>query len=266
MVEDTRYHSLYLDPAAVAAHGYPQTLLDKGGDQPTVKAQSATAAKPVTPEELSAYTGAPAQGNAVARSATAGKIPPCGCAGQGDREITGASDLPASARSLAADIMFAARDDSRVQKVFAQWSLCMSGKGFRYHSPLDAQIDPRWGRRTASTPATGAEKQTATADAQCQQQANVVGVYKAAEAALGRAPGGGRLWPVRVCCPAGPWRLEGQGRPEAVAQRCAAPWLERTAPYPARPLKVGGGGVDPRWDVDAVVVVRLRDVQHGRSE
>src|ERR1700730_16278162 len=101
----------YLDPVAVAAHGYPQTLLDKGGDQPTVKAQSATAAKPETPEEPSAYTGAPTKGNAVARSATAGKIPPGGGAGQGDGELTGASDLPASARSLAADIMFAARDD-----------------------------------------------------------------------------------------------------------------------------------------------------------
>ncbi len=63
----------------------------------------------------------------------------------------------------------------------------MAKQGLSYASPLSAQTDPRWGRRASTTQAGSAEIHVALADAACQQTTNLLGTYKALEAAYQQA-------------------------------------------------------------------------------
>lgn len=165
----------YLDPAAVAQSGYPQTLTEKGAPTPAQKSSSAPSP---SQEELRAFMGT------AARTAAGATVPPGGCMEDGNRAVrAGVVDLPVDPRALAADAKFDALHDSRMQQTFAEWSACMARSGLHYDNPLSAQNDDRWARRTSSTPAGAEEKQVAAADAACQLKINLVGKYKALEIA-----------------------------------------------------------------------------------
>lgn len=73
--------------------------------------------------------------------------------------------------------------DSRVQRALAAWSACMASHGLRYARTVDAELDPRWGERDQATTAGAAETGVAATDADCRQQSNLVGIYKAVEIA-----------------------------------------------------------------------------------
>ncbi|MFI6597623.1 hypothetical protein ACIBHX_15310 [Nonomuraea sp. NPDC050536] len=165
----------YLAPSDVAQSGYPSIFINKSG-QASLK-KSASQSDP-SPDALRAYLGT------ESRTAAGAAVPEGGCESKGDSDVRGdALDLPVDPRLLAGEAKFAALRDQRMMKIFATWSSCMERRGLHYDDPLSAQVDPRWGTRTAGTPASADEKSTAAADAACQQEVNLVGTYKALEIA-----------------------------------------------------------------------------------
>ncbi|MDY0811222.1 hypothetical protein [Kitasatospora purpeofusca] len=168
------------DAASAAAHGY------HWGTQADRKQQSATP-QPPAPEMqavLGHGRGGPASSAAPAERTHNGiAIPPGGCLGEADDTLTrGGGILQDDARALEingqgfADSMA----DGRVRAAFAAWSRCMREKGQTYASPVDAVSDERW---FSSPTATAPEIAAATADVDCKQRNNVVGIWFAVETA-----------------------------------------------------------------------------------
>lgn len=166
----------YLDPTEVAKTGYPTTRVDKSSEVGAITAKSSAPAP--TSEELAAYFGSgPKTVNSL-------DVPSGGCSATGAQAVTGSSDqLPADPREIQDEARFASLDDSRMKKAFGAWSACMAQHGLTYDDPLSSQNDPRWGDRTAATPAGDGEKQVAAVDADCQKDINLVGIYKALQIA-----------------------------------------------------------------------------------
>ncbi|MEV8534089.1 hypothetical protein [Streptomyces sp. NPDC051211] len=71
--------------------------------------------------------------------------------------------------------------DPAVVGVFAQWSVCMKGKGYTYKAPMEAVDNPRFGH---STNVTQEEIATARADLDCRKQYNLTRVWFDAEARI----------------------------------------------------------------------------------
>ncbi len=162
----------YLPSADATQSGYPPALSDKS---PALGASSETA---VSEDAVRAYTGT------EATTASGAAVPDGGCEAEGDRQLKGAAaELPVDPRLLLVEAQFSALRDDRMQQAFATWSACMAKRGYRYDDPLSAHLDPRWAERTSDTPAGAEEKATAAADAACQQEGNLVGMYKALETA-----------------------------------------------------------------------------------
>lgn len=167
----------YIDPVTVAKDGYPvaPNKKDSAGN-------SASDASAPTREEIAAFTGSGDTTHAVPKAGET--VPPGGCDGQGEQQIYGSvQDLPADPRGLRMEGQDSAQGDSRMQQAFATWSACMKAANMSYDSPLDAQADSRWGSRDSTTPASTEEKQTAAADATCQQKINMAGTYTALQIA-----------------------------------------------------------------------------------
>ncbi|MFF4345063.1 hypothetical protein ACFY00_34735 [Kitasatospora sp. NPDC001540] len=103
-------------------------------------------------------------------------VPEGGCFGEADDALTAGGGVIQD-QPLADEIN--GRDyekslaDSRVRDVFRRWSECMGKKGHPYGTPIDAVSDERW--RTASP--SEVEIATATADVDCKQQTDLVGVW-----------------------------------------------------------------------------------------
>ncbi|MEV0236088.1 hypothetical protein [Nonomuraea sp. NPDC050786] len=164
----------YIDPAVAAESGYPR--------QADVKAVSSTFAgtkHEPTAEERKAYEGGASQ------TADGKPIPAGGCAGQADEKLYGQQKkLPADPRALAVASRSRALGDSRVRAALVSWQSCMQKAGVTaYQHPITAQNDPKWKSRTQGTPASDEEKRIAALDAKCQDEVNLVGVYKAVRAA-----------------------------------------------------------------------------------
>lgn len=72
-----------------------------------------------------------------------------------------------------------AANDPRVKAAAAQWQSCMAKSGYHYATPTDALGDSRWAPGTTDAKSRrssqGLQVAVATADARCQQQANVAG-------------------------------------------------------------------------------------------
>ncbi|KJY35199.1 hypothetical protein [Streptomyces sp. NRRL S-495] len=176
-------------PAAVGAKPVSYTHLAQGyhwGASPDRKQQSATPQPPAP--EMQAVLGhgraGPTESAAPAdRTHNGIAIPPGGCLGEADDTLTrgggilqdDAGALEINGRSFADSMA-----DGRVQAAFAAWSRCMKEKGQTYASPVDAVSDERW---FSSPTATAPEIATATADIDCKQQNNVVGIWFAVETA-----------------------------------------------------------------------------------
>lgn len=69
-----------------------------------------------------------------------------------------------------------------VKAVFAKWSACMAGSGFRYASPAAAMGDRKWDWKSDS--ATVPEIQVARRDVRCKESAGVVRVWFSGETDL----------------------------------------------------------------------------------
>lgn len=70
--------------------------------------------------------------------------------------------------------------DERTTAAFAAWSGCMTAKGFRYPTPIDAESDPRWQNGSTASPE---EISTAVAHVDCMRDTNLVGIWFTVESA-----------------------------------------------------------------------------------
>lgn len=173
---DKEYDYLeYIDPVAAAHSGYPRTQPDP--KLPAPKSPADTKRR-LTREEMAAFNGS------ASHTSTGRAIPEGGCSKEGARGIRDeATELPVDARALAVNSRISARQDSRVRAALAAWRSCMEKSGLRYPDPIILRVNPEWASRKADAPAGAEEKRVAGADATCQREVNLVGVYKAVRVA-----------------------------------------------------------------------------------
>ncbi|WP_405085993.1 hypothetical protein [Microbispora sp. NBC_01389] len=166
----------YLDPDLVAKSGYPRPSV--GGASTGALREDGRRRHEPTKEERNAFEGGARQ------TATGEAIPAGGCIGNARSRIHGREPhLPVDPRSLAVDSRLSALHDSRVREAFAAWSACMARHDLPYPDPVLLRNDPRWASREVSEPANEEERKTAFADATCQAEVNLAGVYKTVRAA-----------------------------------------------------------------------------------
>ncbi|MDH6108910.1 hypothetical protein P3T36_006297 [Kitasatospora sp. MAP12-15] len=137
----------------------------------------------LAPEEITVLAG-DVPGNSKPITTFHGlPIPKGGCLGAADAKLTAQggsmTDSPQAVDINFDDYQHSMTDD-RLRAVFSQWSDCMKAKGYAYPTPNDATNDKRW---KGTTTASAAEIATATADAQCRQQTNVIGTWFTVESA-----------------------------------------------------------------------------------
>ncbi|GAA4695322.1 hypothetical protein [Phytohabitans rumicis] len=108
-------------------------------------------------------------------------VPRGGCAGEAQRQLYGGKD-PVDievVQRLGLDAHARMRQDSRVVKVFADWSACVKEQGFDYRDPYAANDDQRW----QTEQVTETEIATAVADVGCKTKHNVIGTLLTVETA-----------------------------------------------------------------------------------
>ncbi|MEV6602019.1 hypothetical protein AB0M36_34985 [Actinoplanes sp. NPDC051346] len=110
------------------------------------------------------------------------KVPEGGCIAEARRKLAeGAPQAadPELVNQLDQDARNRTEQDSRVRKVFAEWSACMKESGYDYSGPMDANND-----RAFSTPKpTEKEFAVAVADVKCKQRTNLVNIWASVETA-----------------------------------------------------------------------------------
>ncbi|MFE4975122.1 hypothetical protein ACFRAR_23835 [Kitasatospora sp. NPDC056651] len=110
-------------------------------------------------------------------------LPPGGCISAAQQELIAHGGTGRDAQ-VAVTINFEGFErsgaDPRVKAVFQDWSRCMAERGYTYATPDDALKDSRW---VASPTPSAEEIATATADVQCKERTNVVGVWFTVETA-----------------------------------------------------------------------------------
>ncbi|MFB8235666.1 hypothetical protein ACFC58_03865 [Kitasatospora purpeofusca] len=168
------------DAASAAAQGYHWGA-------PADHKQQSAAPQPPAPEMravLGHGRGGPTESAAPAERTHNGiAIPPGGCLGEADDTLTRGGGIlqdDAGALEINGQSFADSMADGRVKAAFAAWSRCMKEKGQTYASPVDAVSDERW---FSSPTATAPEIAAATADIDCKQQNNVVGIWFAVETA-----------------------------------------------------------------------------------
>lgn len=163
----------YIDPEEAARSGYPKPPADS-----TLKMTDGEKApkKSPTSREVEAFEGI-RTGTTTDRA-----VPQGGCLGEGQRKVRDEA-LPVDARSLAVDSRRSAMQDSRVKAALDSWRSCMQKNGLQHQDPVILRLNPLWVSRKAGTPADDRERHTAAVDARCQQEVNIVGVYKTVRAA-----------------------------------------------------------------------------------
>lgn len=110
-------------------------------------------------------------------------VPVGGCRGEATARIGGElpQDLGRLVERLAGEARGRAWADHRVQRAVEEWRRCMAAAGYRYSSQLAAAGDPRWA--DGSPRPSAVEVLVATTDVDCNQQANLAGVWLAVESA-----------------------------------------------------------------------------------
>ena len=142
------------------------------------------------PPETAARQAARQEPTAAAMNVWAGQgeqtfggkpVPAGGCAGEAIRELAqGAPKAdPGLPEKLQLETYARTKADSRVVRVFAEWSKCMQAKGYSYPDPYAASGDQRW--QTAKAGPT--EIAVATADVACKSETKVPGLMLAVETA-----------------------------------------------------------------------------------
>ncbi|WP_406199916.1 hypothetical protein OH807_18170 [Kitasatospora sp. NBC_01560] len=178
----TQWRYFVTDPADAAQYGYTVK-----GFQAGVKPSQ----PPLPAAELLALTGSPDGGVAPGRTAPGGQdvngqpVPPGGCVGEANGKL-GATEANGNGgdAQLASDIKDSgwkqSQADPRLLAAFAAWSTCMKARGYDYPTPMAATDDPQWQRIGA---ASDKARATATADANCKAEQNVVGIWFTVESA-----------------------------------------------------------------------------------
>ncbi|MGH3717348.1 MAG: hypothetical protein ACRDRI_00610 [Pseudonocardiaceae bacterium] len=113
------------------------------------------------------------------------QVPEGGCLGEAERTLAeGAPTVedPILADRLANESWLRSQQDSRVLKVFAEWSTCMKRAGFDYVNPRKANNDPEF----VSGEPTSKEIAVAVADVRCRNQVNLRNVWATVHAAYER--------------------------------------------------------------------------------
>ncbi|WAU79281.1 hypothetical protein O1Q96_05620 [Streptomyces sp. Qhu-G9] len=137
-----------------------------------------------SPAESLALFG-PQDGKSGRKTADGKSVPKGGCWGKALRELAANGpkvhpDKEEFANHLAVFTFQEAQKDSRVKRVFAQWSDCMKKKGYDYKMPM-APVEDR--SLQASETASAREIQVAEADVACKREHNVIGVWYGVEVA-----------------------------------------------------------------------------------
>lgn len=112
-------------------------------------------------------------------------LPEGGCAGEARSILAGDGELHDLfyANNVGNKAYIRAIDDSRVRDVTRRWSECMSQRGYDYADPDEAGGDPKWLGLDAAARPTPEEIPVATADVECKQSVNYLGVRVAIETA-----------------------------------------------------------------------------------
>ncbi|MEY9946489.1 hypothetical protein [Kitasatospora sp. GAS1066B] len=170
-------------PGGQATHRYDVVDPANGYRPPKPAEAKPTPPPQLRPAELTVLAGTGPAGTEPITSYRGLPIPKGGCLGEVDAKLTangGAVTDDPLAISINFDNYRRSMADDTLQAAFHQWSACMKIKGFTYPTPTDAMGDKRWkGTATASAE----EIATATADASCRQQANIVGTWFTVESA-----------------------------------------------------------------------------------
>lgn len=109
-------------------------------------------------------------------------VPEGGCAGEARRKLAEGAPKVENERlgdSLAAESFDRTSNDSRVQKVYGEWSACMRRAGYNYADPMKAVNDPQF----VSSTATAREIAVATADVRCKNETNLINTMASIETA-----------------------------------------------------------------------------------
>lgn len=112
-----------------------------------------------------------------------------GCLGEALRAL-GAAEIQADISfvdGLGVESWERSKADGRVGQAFDAWSACMASRGFDYRDPIDANNDSEWalpdGQQATALLAGDPQVRAASADVECNRQANVAGVWLAVETA-----------------------------------------------------------------------------------
>ncbi|MEZ0096239.1 hypothetical protein [Streptacidiphilus sp. EB129] len=170
----------YLDPKTATKDGYhlPGDTAD-GSPAPAAKPAAVSAATEAL--ETAAYEGTTGSANGHA-------VPKGGCKYWANSVLThGSPYSPSTAidsRWVYSVAQNSAMTDPRMTKVAGAWSACMKQRGFSYTAPWDAPGDNlRQFDGSFHTSPSSAEVSTATADAVCRTQNNVLGTWTAVTSA-----------------------------------------------------------------------------------
>ncbi|WP_035805256.1 hypothetical protein [Kitasatospora mediocidica] len=170
-------------PGGQATHRYDVVDPANGYRSPTPADAKLPPPPQLRPAELTVLAGSGPAGTEPITTYGGLPIPKGGCLGEAEAKLT-ANGGAVVDDQLAININFdnyrRSMTDDKLLAAFHQWSACMKTKGFSYPAPTDAMGDKRW--KGSATP-SAAEIATATADASCRQQANVVGTWFTVESA-----------------------------------------------------------------------------------
>ncbi|MFE9421726.1 hypothetical protein ACFYNO_02050 [Kitasatospora sp. NPDC006697] len=185
---DRRYgiHDLHL----AEQRGYQLDAADESRYNAALQEQSKLPPTPADTEVLLGGTDTPpealAKADASARAGVVGgkQIPQGGCFGQARQELGSATHgVSKLVQDLSDQSYQESMKDPKVLAAFADWSTCMSQRGFTYKSPLDANDDPRFGLDPKGR-VSKLEVATATADLTCRNSQHVAEVWHQAEVQL----------------------------------------------------------------------------------
>jgi hypothetical protein len=170
----------YFDTAADPKAGYDRISDDSDDSRILEKTNTATVHSVEYGEDSTRQPVTTYNGKAV---------PSGGCRGVAKRQL-GADEPSPFAYTVPGQPPSVPQSDSRLKSANGRWSKCMSEKGFKYSTPVDAYLDPRWAPPRGASDAqfkafkhSPEEVATAQADISCKISTNYMGTMVALEAA-----------------------------------------------------------------------------------
>ncbi|WP_230537044.1 hypothetical protein [Streptomyces sp. OUCMDZ-3434] len=110
-------------------------------------------------------------------------VPVNGCAGEGVERLRVKEQSQRGARAagmIAKKSFIESMESVPVREAMRVWSICMSGKGYRYESPLEAMGDQKF----LGDGVSAAEKRTARADLECKDESSLPEIWFVSESGV----------------------------------------------------------------------------------